>query len=180
MEMMAIRERRFPSPCAEACPTGALTLSFGGAPTQTLRVPRVNENLETNVSGVYIVGELSGMGMIKTAINEGKLVIDYLKRRLAQEQQAEREDGELRNALSLNPEPEVSRAPGQLSPGRDDPRGGGANDEAASFRGSQHPESPVVPDESSGDAAQQRGPPWSHGRSGPTLDRPAAWDVNDA
>jgi thioredoxin reductase (NADPH) len=69
--------------CAEVCPTGALSLAVSGVKTKTLRVPQVNENFETNVPGIYIVGELSGMGLIKTAINEGKLVIDLLKRRLA-------------------------------------------------------------------------------------------------
>jgi thioredoxin reductase (NADPH) len=63
--------------CAEACPTSAITLAFGGV-RQTLRVPRVNENFETNVKGLYIVGELGGMGLIKTAINEGRLVVDRI------------------------------------------------------------------------------------------------------
>lgn len=69
--------------CAEVCPTNAIVLAFGGK-LQTLRVPLVKENFETNVPGVFIVGELAGMGLIKTAINEGKLVIDHLKRRTAQ------------------------------------------------------------------------------------------------
>jgi thioredoxin reductase/Pyruvate/2-oxoacid:ferredoxin oxidoreductase delta subunit len=69
------------SKCAEVCPTQAITLSVGGV-LQTMRVPLVRENFETNVSGVFIVGELSGMGLIKTAINEGKLVVDYLRERL--------------------------------------------------------------------------------------------------
>lgn len=67
--------------CAEVCPTQAITLSIGGV-LQTLRVPLVRENFETNVPGVFIVGELSGMGLIKTAVNEGKLVVDHLRQRL--------------------------------------------------------------------------------------------------
>lgn len=67
--------------CVEVCPTQAITLSFGGV-LQTMRVPLVKENFETNLPGVYIVGELCGMGLIKTAINEGKLVIDHLRKRL--------------------------------------------------------------------------------------------------
>ena len=50
-----------------------------GSVLQTLRVPLVKETFETNVAGVYIVGELSGMGLIKTAINEGRLAIDSIK-----------------------------------------------------------------------------------------------------
>lgn len=67
--------------CVEACPTSAITLAFGSA-LQTLRVPMVKEDFETNVQGVFIAGELSGMGLIKTAINEGRLAIDSIKRRL--------------------------------------------------------------------------------------------------
>ncbi|HTK96238.1 MAG TPA: NAD(P)-binding domain-containing protein, partial [Terriglobales bacterium] len=68
--------------CVEVCPTQAISLSFGGV-LQTVRVPLVRENFETNVPGLFIVGELCGMGLIKTAVNEGKLVIDHLRRRPA-------------------------------------------------------------------------------------------------
>jgi len=67
--------------CADVCPTQAITISIGGV-LQTMRVPLVRENFETNVPGVFIVGELSGMGLIKTAVNEGKLVVDHLRQRL--------------------------------------------------------------------------------------------------
>ncbi len=68
--------------CVQVCPTQAITLSFGGV-LQTLRVPLVKENFETNIPGVFIVGELCGMGLIKTAVNEGKLVIDHVRSRMA-------------------------------------------------------------------------------------------------
>lgn len=71
------------SKCVEVCPTQAIVLSFGGV-LQTLRVPLVKENFETNVAGLYIVGELGGMGLIKTAINEGRLVADYVAGQLRQ------------------------------------------------------------------------------------------------
>lgn len=67
--------------CVEVCPTQALSLSFGGV-LQTMRVPMVRENFETNVPGVYIIGELGGVGLIKTGINEGKMVVDHLKHSL--------------------------------------------------------------------------------------------------
>ncbi|HET9220115.1 MAG TPA: NAD(P)-binding domain-containing protein [Terriglobia bacterium] len=70
--------------CADVCPTSAITLAVGGV-RQTIRVPRVDEKFETNVKGVFIVGELGGMGLIKTAINEGRLVIDYIKALMAQQ-----------------------------------------------------------------------------------------------
>ena len=67
--------------CIEVCPTSALSLAFGNA-LQTLRAPLVKETFETNVAGIYIAGELSGMGLIKTAINEGRMAIDSIKRRI--------------------------------------------------------------------------------------------------
>jgi thioredoxin reductase/NAD-dependent dihydropyrimidine dehydrogenase PreA subunit len=67
--------------CAEVCPTQAIVLSRGGV-LQTMRVPLVKDDFETNVPGLFIVGELGGMGLIKTAVNEGKLVIDQIKKRL--------------------------------------------------------------------------------------------------
>jgi thioredoxin reductase (NADPH) len=67
--------------CVKACPTSAITLAFGNV-LQTMRVPRINESFETNLPGVYIAGELGGMGLIKTAINEGKLAVDHVRRKL--------------------------------------------------------------------------------------------------
>ncbi len=67
--------------CVEVCPTSAVAVAYGSM-LQTLRAPLVKETFETNVSGVYIAGELSGMGLIKTAINEGRLAVDSIKRRL--------------------------------------------------------------------------------------------------
>jgi thioredoxin reductase (NADPH) len=67
--------------CVEVCPTQAITLSFGGV-LQTIRVPHVKENYETNIPGLFIAGELGGMGLIKTAVNEGKLAIDHVRARL--------------------------------------------------------------------------------------------------
>ena len=67
--------------CVDVCPTSAIQLAIGSV-LQTLRVPLVNENFETNVAGVYIVGELSGMGLIKTAINEGRLAVDRIRQKL--------------------------------------------------------------------------------------------------
>lgn len=67
--------------CVQVCPTSAITLAFGST-LQTLRAPFVKPDFETNVPGIYIAGELSGMGLIKTAINEGRLAIDSIKRQL--------------------------------------------------------------------------------------------------
>jgi len=73
--------------CVEVCPTSAIAMGFGDT-LQTVKVPMVSETFETNVEGVFIVGELGGMGLIKTAINEGRLVIDYVNKRLHPEGEA--------------------------------------------------------------------------------------------
>ncbi len=70
--------------CVSACPTSGILLAFGDT-LQTLRVPNINQVFESNVAGLYIVGELGGMGLIKTAINEGKLAIDDVRTRLERE-----------------------------------------------------------------------------------------------
>lgn len=70
--------------CKDVCPTQAIVLSYDGN-LQTVRVPLVNERFETNVQGLHIVGELGGMGLIKTAINEGKLVMDHLRKRMTEQ-----------------------------------------------------------------------------------------------
>jgi thioredoxin reductase len=70
--------------CITACPTSALSLAFGNV-LQTIKVPRVSETFETNIPGLFIIGELGGMGLIKTAINEGKLVMDHIRSRLEEE-----------------------------------------------------------------------------------------------
>jgi thioredoxin reductase len=67
--------------CVRVCPTSAIALTFGST-LQTLRAPFIKENFETNLPGIYIAGELSGMGLIKTAINEGRLAIDSIRRQL--------------------------------------------------------------------------------------------------
>jgi len=67
--------------CVDVCPTSAITLAFGSK-LQTLRAPLVKETFETNLEGIYIVGELSGMGLIKTAINEGRLAVDSIRAKL--------------------------------------------------------------------------------------------------
>jgi thioredoxin reductase/NAD-dependent dihydropyrimidine dehydrogenase PreA subunit len=68
--------------CAEVCPTGACQLTEGGGgAARRVEVPRIGPDFETNVKGIYAVGELGGLGLIKNAVNEGQLVIEGLKRK---------------------------------------------------------------------------------------------------
>ncbi len=63
--------------CAESCPVGAITLKFGSA-GRSAELPQLDENFQTNVKGVYIVGELGGMGLIKNAINQGIRAVESI------------------------------------------------------------------------------------------------------
>lgn len=62
--------------CAEACPVGAIHVGAGSA--RRVEVPHVDANFETNVPGLYVVGELGGRGLIKNAINEGKIAAERI------------------------------------------------------------------------------------------------------
>jgi thioredoxin reductase len=42
------------------------------------KVPRRDQRLMTNVPGIYLVGDVSGVPLIKNAINEGAQVIEYV------------------------------------------------------------------------------------------------------
>ncbi len=63
--------------CAAACPTGACQLGGSGA-ARRVEVPEIDENFQTNQEGIYAVGELGGLGLIKNAITEGQLVVDRI------------------------------------------------------------------------------------------------------
>lgn len=68
--------------CAVACPAGAITLVFGTKKVG-LDMPRLSPNYETNVSGVYIVGELGGMGLIRNAVKQGKIAGEHAVKNLS-------------------------------------------------------------------------------------------------
>ena len=57
--------------CAPACPVDAITLVFGSA-RRGVDLPRVSPWFETNVPGVFVAGELGGMGLIRNAVEQGR------------------------------------------------------------------------------------------------------------
>ena len=65
--------------CAEACPVGAITLLMA-PPSKSANLPKLTENYETTIEGIFIAGELSGISLIKNAIAHAKHVIDFISR----------------------------------------------------------------------------------------------------
>jgi thioredoxin reductase/Pyruvate/2-oxoacid:ferredoxin oxidoreductase delta subunit len=63
--------------CFNACPTQAITLCIG-TEKRGVDLPHVNENFETNVPGIYIAGELGGMGLIKNAVEQGRQAVENI------------------------------------------------------------------------------------------------------
>ncbi|MDH3537263.1 MAG: NAD(P)-binding domain-containing protein [Gammaproteobacteria bacterium] len=57
--------------CKTVCPVNAITLVFG-TEKRGVDIPQVGEDFQTNVPGIYIAGELGGMGLIRNAIEQGK------------------------------------------------------------------------------------------------------------
>lgn len=63
--------------CAEQCPVGAIKMGFGSA-GRNASLPAITEHHETNIPGIYIVGELSGIGLIRNAVQHGIHAIDHI------------------------------------------------------------------------------------------------------
>ncbi len=61
--------------CMEACPVDAIQLVFG-TEKRGMDIPFVSPTFETNVSNIFIAGELGGMGLIRKAAEQGKQAID--------------------------------------------------------------------------------------------------------
>ena len=54
--------------CKTACPFDAITLVFG-TERRGLDIPILKPNFESNVPGIFIAGELGGMGLIANAVD---------------------------------------------------------------------------------------------------------------
>jgi thioredoxin reductase (NADPH) len=65
--------------CAKACPTGAITLVFGTA-KRGVELPQVGPDFQTNVPGVFIAGELGGMGLIRNAVEQGRQAVESIRK----------------------------------------------------------------------------------------------------
>jgi thioredoxin reductase/ferredoxin len=57
--------------CLPACPVDAIKLVFG-TEKRGVDIPAVSSDFESNVPGIFIAGELGGMGLIRKAAEQGK------------------------------------------------------------------------------------------------------------
>jgi thioredoxin reductase (NADPH) len=73
--------------CFHACPTEAITLRIG-TEKRGVDLPHVNANFETNVPGIYIAGELGGMGLVKNAVEQGRKAAENIIKSLKKGHQA--------------------------------------------------------------------------------------------
>jgi thioredoxin reductase len=75
--------------CVEACPVGGIVMGTGGMSHRVV-VPDVRSDFQTNVPGLYIAGELGGRGLIKNAVNEGRVAAENVAREIRAEREAGR------------------------------------------------------------------------------------------
>lgn len=63
--------------CKEACPTDAISLVLG-TETRGVDIPVVGPDFQTRAPGIYVAGELGGMGLIRNAIEQGRQAVDAI------------------------------------------------------------------------------------------------------
>jgi len=68
--------------CAEVCPVGAITMVMAN-PGVSAHLPFLTAEYETSIKNLFIAGELSGLALIKNAINQGRDCVDTIAARLA-------------------------------------------------------------------------------------------------
>lgn len=66
--------------CLAACPVEAIKLVFG-TERRGVDIPNVSPNFESNVPGIYIAGELGGMGLIRKAAEQGRQAVASIRKR---------------------------------------------------------------------------------------------------
>ena len=66
--------------CAAACPVEAIKLVFG-TEKRGIDIPTVTPQFEANVPGIFIAGELGGMGLIRKAAEQGRQAMNALRKK---------------------------------------------------------------------------------------------------
>jgi thioredoxin reductase/NAD-dependent dihydropyrimidine dehydrogenase PreA subunit len=66
--------------CHAACPLEAITLVFG-TEKRGIDIPSVTPEFESNVPGLFIAGELGGMGLVRKAAEQGRQAMKAIGKR---------------------------------------------------------------------------------------------------
>lgn len=66
--------------CRTACPVGAISLVFGSE-RRGVDIPTLTPEFETSVPGIFIAGELGGMGLIRNALEQGRQAAEVIAAR---------------------------------------------------------------------------------------------------
>lgn len=74
--------------CFKACPVEAISLWIG-TEKRGVDLPHVSSTFETNVQGIYIAGELGGMGLIRNAVTQGREAVENIAKAFNKNHQAE-------------------------------------------------------------------------------------------
>jgi thioredoxin reductase/NAD-dependent dihydropyrimidine dehydrogenase PreA subunit len=65
--------------CRAACPVDAITLVLG-TERRGVDIPLLSPEFQTNVPGIFVAGELGGMGLIRNALEQGRQAVESLHR----------------------------------------------------------------------------------------------------
>ncbi len=63
--------------CKTACPVNAITLVFGSE-RRGVDIPVLTPKFESTVPGIFVAGELGGMGLIRNALEQGRQAVDAI------------------------------------------------------------------------------------------------------
>ncbi|MFZ4454962.1 MAG: NAD(P)-binding domain-containing protein [Bacteroidales bacterium] len=74
--------------CFRACPMEAISLWIG-TEKRGVDLPHLSVNFETNVKGIFIAGELGGMGLIKNAVTQGYEAVEYISKTIVKDAKAD-------------------------------------------------------------------------------------------
>ncbi len=63
--------------CFHGCPVEAISLVIG-TEKRGAELPHINENYESNIQGIFIAGELGGLGLIKNSVEQGQMAVENI------------------------------------------------------------------------------------------------------
>ena len=71
--------------CRAARPVGAISLVFGSE-KRGVDIPTLTPEFESSVPGIFIAGELGGMGLIRNALEQGRRAVEHIAERIEKSQ----------------------------------------------------------------------------------------------